>query len=360
LSPLHDIIADEIRRLGPISIARFMELCLYHPDHGYYETDGRAIGRSGDFFTSVSVGSLFGELLGWRFAQWLRENPSEPCQIVEAGAHDGQLALDLLGFLEKSRPDVFERLEFLIIEPSESRRSRQRERLASYAKTLRWTTGWNETGAPEINGVIYSNELLDAFPIDQFGWDKAGQTWFRFGVDLSNNGFTRTRMHTTEFQPEAPPELLAALPDGFTVERANAATNWWRQAANALNSGRLLAIDYGFAEPEPFSPARPHGTLRAYRDHQLSDKIFNHVGEQDLTSHVSFPAFIEAGQSCGLIASSRPVVSQSKFLIETLSLIQKEPASFPNWTPKRLRQFQTLTHPDHLGEKFKVLIQRRE
>lgn len=357
---LHDIIAAEIRRLGPVSIARFMELCLYHPIHGYYEAGGRAIGRAGDYFTSVSVGSLFGELLGWRLAKWLRENPAPTWHLVEAGAHDGQLALDLLTSLEQRQPDVFGKLTYLIVEPSETRRRRQRERLWGFENKLRWAANWREIGPRKINGVIFSNELLDAFPIEQYGWDKGGQTWFRHGVEVSHGAFERTQLPTSDPLPDAPPELLAALPDGFTIERPLAAADWWRHAAASLGRGRLVAIDYGFAEPEPFSPARPEGTLRAYRDHRLSESILDHVGEQDLTAHVNFSEIIEAGEKSGVITESPPLVSQSRFLIETLAAIEAEPGSFPDWTPKRLRQFQTLTHPEHLGEKFNVLIQRRD
>lgn len=359
MNPLHDIIADEIRRLGPISVARFMELCLYHEDHGYYETQTRAIGRSGDYYTSVSVGSLFGELLAWRFAQWLSEDPEPPRQIVEAGAHDGQLAEDVLCFLEERRPDLFESLQYVILEPSETRQGRQRKRLARFEGKLRWAAGWSEIGARAVNGVIFSNELLDAFPIEQLGWDRAKKTWFRWGVGLNDDAFERIRMIATGPPPEAPVELLEALPDGFTLEQGPAAREWWRQAANSLRRGRLIAIDYGSTDSQPFSPSRPQGTLRAYREHQLSDTLFDHIGEQDLTAHVDFPGIISTGEQCGLSAEARPVLSQSKFLTEVLADAETDPGSFPHWTPKRLRQFQTLTHPGHLGEKFKVLIQRR-
>jgi len=68
MSGLVSQIQEEIRREGPISFARFMELALYAPGLGYYERQ-REIGRRGDFFTSVSAGPLFGELLGFQFAQ---------------------------------------------------------------------------------------------------------------------------------------------------------------------------------------------------------------------------------------------------------------------------------------------------
>ena len=117
------VIREEIARHGPVSFARFMELALYAPGCGYYERP-REIGRRGDFFTSVSVGPVFGGLLAFQFAQWLEKiAPPARRQLVEAGAHDGQLALDVLRWLRERRPDIFAALEYWVIEPSPVRRA---------------------------------------------------------------------------------------------------------------------------------------------------------------------------------------------------------------------------------------------
>ena len=71
------------------------------------------MGRSGDFYTSVSVGSLYGELLAFQFADWLVEIDG-PVQLVEAGAHDGRLAKDVLTYLRDWRPELFERCELIL------------------------------------------------------------------------------------------------------------------------------------------------------------------------------------------------------------------------------------------------------
>src|SRR5580698_2518754 len=100
------VICEEILKTGVISFARFMELALYCPETGYYETKKDIVGRRGDFITSVSTGSLFGKLLAFQFAEWLGELPvaagtsgsHPPLPIVEAGAHDGKLAADILGW----------------------------------------------------------------------------------------------------------------------------------------------------------------------------------------------------------------------------------------------------------------------
>ena len=59
-NPLTEKIRAEIEASGPMPFARYMELALYHPDWGYYETEAGRVGRGGDFITSVSVGAAFG------------------------------------------------------------------------------------------------------------------------------------------------------------------------------------------------------------------------------------------------------------------------------------------------------------
>jgi SAM-dependent MidA family methyltransferase len=119
LNQAAEVIAGEIADKGAIPFARFMELALYCPIYGYYEREKDIIGRRGDYYTSVSVGSLFGELLAFQFAEWLAESQALSAagagagvmQIVEAGAHGGRLARDLLAWIQEHRPALFQRLE---------------------------------------------------------------------------------------------------------------------------------------------------------------------------------------------------------------------------------------------------------
>src|SRR5208282_3959421 len=110
MNPLSDIIRREIAQRGVLPFARFMELALYCPKHGYYEKKKDNPGRHGDYFTSVGVGEVFGHLLAFQFANWLQaeiQRPTSNVQIVEAGAHDGRLAGDILGWLQIHRPKLF-------------------------------------------------------------------------------------------------------------------------------------------------------------------------------------------------------------------------------------------------------------
>jgi SAM-dependent MidA family methyltransferase len=172
-------IREEIFQERVISFARFMELALYCPETGYYETEKTNVGRAGDFITSVSVGELFGHLLAFQFAEWLEELKikNEPLKIVEAGAHDGKLAADILGWLKRFRPELLSEIEYWIWEPSPSRRAWQQERLKEFSN-VRWPEHQLSTNPDQLTGIIFSNELLDAMPVHRFGWDAKPKTWF--------------------------------------------------------------------------------------------------------------------------------------------------------------------------------------
>jgi SAM-dependent MidA family methyltransferase len=149
---------------------------------------------------------------------------------------------------------------------------------------------------------------------------------------------------------------LAVLSDGYTIETCPAAEDWWRGAANVLEHGKLMTIDYGLTADELFLPSRPRGTLRAYFRHHAGDDLLANVGEQDLTAHVNFSAIQAAGESVGL--RTEIFSTQSQFLTRILGKASKD-NSFGNWNTNQTRQFQTLTHPEHLGRAFRVLVQSR-
>ena len=364
------VIREEIRKSGVISFARFMELALYCPETGYYETKKDSVGHRGDFITSVSVGSLFGELLAFQFAEWLEELRIADCklQIVEAGAHDGKLAADILGWLQAHRPSLFSEIKFCIIEPSARRQAWQKATLENFIPHIRWFSGFNDSTIRRSNGIIFSNELLDAFPVHRCGWDAKQKQWSEWGVTLDGDKFVWTKIthppsfrsgatsHASRITHHAPPELLEVLPDGYTVEISPSAETWWRETAGILQRGKLLTIDYGFTADELFSPARRNGTLRAYHRHRVTDDLLAHPGEQDLTAHVNFSAIQKAGEAAGL--KTEIFCTQPQFLTRILQKAVAE-GSFGEWNARRTRQFQTLTHPEHLGRAFRVLVQSR-
>ena len=342
-----------------------MELALYEPEHGYYERRRRPPGRAGDYYTSVSVGSLFGELLAFAFAGWSAGLRAEPLQLVEAGAHAGQLAADILEWLRGQRPELFGRTEYWIVEPSPNRRAWQAETLAGWGGVVRWASGWEAFAPGKVKGIIFANELLDALPVHRLGWDAGLGRWFEWGVTMDGDRFTWVRLpwdssaggaaaYAAHFPSAA---ALALLPDGFTTEICPAAVCWWQAAARALAAGKLMTLDYGQEAQDFFSPERAPGTLRAYREHHLAGDILADPGEQDLTAHVDFTLIRAAGEAAGLRTEGR--LTQEQWLTEIARQTWAAPADFPPWTPARLRQLRTLTHPEHLGRAFQVLIQAR-
>ena len=369
-------IREEIRKNGDISFARFMELALYCPETGYYETKKDTVGQRGDFITSVSTGSLFGELLAFQFAAWLGELKieKEKLKIIEAGAHDGRLAADILNWLKTHRPKLFSGIEYVILEPSSRRQEWQQETLKNFGPHVRWISQFKHPNIQTSHGIIFSNELLDAFPVHRHGWDARTKEWFEWGVTLDGNKLVWARDFAWERRhlagenlcrapmpagkmpalPEISRDLLAVLPDNYTIETSPAAENWWREAAGILQCGKLLTIDYGFTADEMFSPARPRGTLRAYHRHHVTDDLLASPGEQDLTAHVNFSTLQKAGEAAGL--KTENFCPQPQFLTRILEKAVTEKL-FLEWNASRTRQFQTLTHPEHLGRAFRVLVQ---
>jgi len=364
LNKVAEKILEELRNQGPIPFARFMKLALYCPVYGYYEKEGDTIGRRGDYHTSVSVGPLFGELLGAQFSEWLSALPMPVC-LVEAGAHQGLLALDLLRWIRANRPELFAGLTYWVVEPSLKRREWQTRTLQEFAGRILWARESAEVLASNqqgIRGIVFCNELLDAMPTRRFGWDAATGEWFEWGVTFENGQFVWTRLaleaNSTPvgaIPHELPLEILKVLPDAFTFEISPAAVQWWTEAARVLAQGKLVAFDYGLAAEERPDPARPQGTLRAYRHHRLAPNPLADPGEQDLTAHVDFESIQRAGELAGL--RTEQFMTQERFLMAITSKLMCEDPS--RWSGERVRQLQTLTHPEHFGHSFRVLVQGR-
>jgi len=354
---LTEKIRTEIEADGPMPFARFMELALYHPEWGYYETKTGRVGRCGDFITSVSVGTAFGHLLAYRFGEWLGDIDG-PVQLVEAGAHDGPLAHDILTWLAANNEPLLELLTYIIVEPSAKRRGWQVKRLAKFGEKVEWVESIAEL--PEIRGVIFSNELLDAFPVHRIGWSQANYDWFEWSVTWESDSFSWAKEKVKKaawrsLLPAWPSALLEVLPDGYSTELSPAATEWWSGAAKCLAKGKLLAFDYGYGPEDWPAVNQPDGTVRGYRDQKRSDDVLVDPGKQDITAHANFGLAKLAGKADGL--ATEQFISQERFLNGAFAdLLRASPAL---GQAIDVRQLQTLTHPAHMGQSFRVLVQSR-
>jgi len=354
------MIRDEIRAGGPMRFDRYMDRALYHPAHGYY-AGGRRIGRQGDFFTSVSVGPLFGRLLSRQARQmWQLLGHPNPFWIVEQGAHDAQLAIDLLEGARAQAPDFFRAIRYGIVEPSPSAREVQKCRLAeaNLAESVVWMERLEEGAGEKPTGLFLANELVDSFPVRLIRRDK--NSWNERYVGLADDGaFSWTDLPVGDAELRRVIEELP-LPslEGYTTEINLAARDWMAGVAKFLGRGYTLTIDYGFPAAVYYAPFRTGGTLTTYRHHRRGDDVLSAPGERDITAHVDFTALARAGEKEGLAALG--LVDQQRFLMGVAHDELSGAGTYAEGIPEQLRAWNMLTHPDHLGARFQVLAQAKD
>ncbi len=360
MNALEEIISREIAECKILPFNRFMEIALYQPDYGYYEKTHNPIGRQGDFITSVSVGEVYGKLIAELFCRWSGDMEL-PFVIIEGGAHDGQFALDVLQSIIENCEDCRDRFQYWLIEPSSLRKKKQQGKLENLPIPTRWFSRLEEIPDRSLNGVVFCNELLDAFPVRRLGWDKVNENWFEWGVGSVGDEFTWQRLeqepvklpdHVKSF---VSPELLEVLPDGFIYEWSPQAEAWWQKACRILKSGKMVCVDYGLETMDFFSPHRLQGTLRAYRNQKQEPHLLKDPGTKDLTFHIDFGRLREIGEAESF--SPEFYGLQADFLIKEVLAKSGDLLSVEKWSVSQRRQLQTLTHPEMFGSSFRVLVQ---
>ena len=344
-------ILGEIATQGPLTFARFMDLALYDPVVGYYASGRAKIGKRGDFFTNFSVGAIFGEILAGQLREmWLRLGRPSQFALVEQGANDGQLALDILS---ASDEEMLAAIEYWIVEPFPLFRGLQEETLKTFAPKVRWAEDLD--GLPIFDGVHLSNELVDALPFHLIR--STGQDWEELSVAANEDLLV--------FEAARPCDLLAdqirALPrrvKGTIAELRPAAGKWIHALANRLRTGFVLVIDYGFSRDLLLSAHRTEGTFACYRAHRRDARPLEEPGEKDITAHVDFTALAENARDAGLKIEG--YADQHHYLVgasqEVLKHLNGPPDSA---SQKRLRSLQTLLHPESMGSQFHYLVLSR-
>ena len=306
-----------------MSFARFMHQVLYHPEHGYYSSGRCAIGRNGDYFTNVSVGPLFGQLLCAQFAEiWERLGKPNNFVILEQGAHDGQFAHDVLEYAQKRAPEFFAALRYRIVEPFPVLRERQSRILEPFREKIEHCDALQS-----FVGVHFSNELLDAMSVRLIS---DGVEKF---VDLEGDKF-----------------VLIECP----VSREAAAFNqpvldWIDDVAGNLQRGYVIAIDYGRLGDEF------QANLQVRAQHQHLDSPFEQIGHADITMQVDWLSIIERARANGMRVAG--FTDQYHFLTGIISELGRVDSSQSLLadSPKTTRELQTLLHPEMLGRVFQVL-----
>ncbi len=317
--PVTPVEREVRRRLAagaPLTFRDFMELALYLPGAGYYARPAATTGRAGDFSTSPDISPDFGRRLAVQAAEVWERLGGGPWQLVELGPGRGLLAGDLLDGLERHAPAARAALtELVLVEPSETLRAAQSERLraAHPGLSLRWAASPAELAPGSITGVVVGNEVLDALPTHWLARREHGlvERCVAVGADgalaLADGPLSDPRLAGRV----ARYGLLARV--GDDAEICLALEELISATARALARGAVLFIDYGHPAARLADEDHADGTLLAYHGHQVVFDLLARPGEQDITAHVNWDHCVDAAIEAGLTPCGR--TRQERFLL---------------------------------------------
>lgn len=349
---LVELLRSEIEQDRRITFARFMDLALAHPDHGYYLSEEARAGFEGDFLTGPETHRIFGNALARQIAEcWDRLDQPAEFIVREEGAGSATLAYDILVGLRDERPDVLAALRFDVSDVNAERVAAGLERLrqAGFAAAI------GTPSDPPMTGVLLANELLDAFPVHRLIYRNG--SLHELYVTWSDGWFADIEGELSDDRLRQPLSGLH-LAEGQRIEVSPAAWAWASEIGSKLECGFAILIDYGYPAPLLYDPAqRQEGTLRTYSRHLVGDDPYRRVGLQDLTAHVDFTAVAAAVErgGCDILG----LTSQAYFFAglgieELLMRLQTSGTDLPDYLNAR----QTIMHlldPRALG-RFHVLV----
>ncbi len=317
-----------------MTFARFMELCLYDPEEGYYRRGSKVFGPRGDYYTSPYTHPLFAQILGDALAGYLsRLDADGPLDLIELGAGEGILGKSVLRRLESRHPRIFARVRFRGLEIGDS-------------------------CLPErIHGVVFSNELFDALPVHRV----------RVSQSKLKEIFVRLDEPITEVEGEiSDPRILEYMRLGFPRWREGGVYEANLRMLEILEDldrrfrrGFVLTLDYGFEAPEYEAMDRRDGTLLCYHRHRIHSDPYVNLGRQDLTTHVNFRVFRETARRLGW--TNRPLRNQRHFLMKwglESRLLEEERMGILQ--PERLEDrlgIKSLLAPGGISDTLKVQVQ---
>ncbi|MGA6980807.1 MAG: SAM-dependent methyltransferase [Candidatus Sulfotelmatobacter sp.] len=354
MTALRQVIEQEIRDGGPIPFSRYMELCLYHPELGYYSRNAEQFGKAGDFYTASDVHKVFGRLLVRQFDEmWRALGSPKQIRIVELGPGRGLFAQDVLGWAKRKFPDFFQSLRYVLVESSQSLRKKIEGSLAAYLESgkarFEELDGLDETS--NCSAILFANEFFDALPVEVLSARGSLRIGARDGQFLEI--WTRPSSEEMEFI-----DRYSVLPEaGERIELPLAARRTMDNIASRIRHGFIVAIDYGYTRDEQLA-GRHRGTLKALRRHSISGNPYEAPGEQDITADVNFSALAAAAEKHGM--KTQRLVTQSQFLMGIGEVNQFadafEECRLPQERAKVALQLKHLATPAGMGESFQVFI----
>lgn len=360
---LRQIILDRIRDRGKIPFAEFMAACLYEPGLGYYTSPGKKVGAEGDFYTSSNVHRVFGRLIA-REIRCMWQSMGEPgrFEIVEVGAGNGRLAADVLDALAELDRRFYAAVTLRLIEAEPTLQELQREMLAAHLAKVAWSEPADlAAGGLNFSGCLYSNELIDSFPVHLVEMTGSGLREVYVTAVGDDLGEGLAEPSTPELE-EYLQRLGIALFEGQRAEINLAARSWLKTVARAVTQGFVMTIDYGYHAAELYAPLRKNGTLLCYYRHTIEENPYTRLGLQDMTSHIDFTTLILDGEELGL--KKAWFGEQYRFLIgagmlEELMALEARAASEEERLKHRLALKKLILPDGGMGDTFKVLIQSK-
>lgn len=358
---LLDALIDRIRLEGPITFRDWMSLALYFEHGGYYRRkDLTRWGPAGDYRTAPERSPLFAATFARYFASLYEELGSpKSWTIVEAGAGAGHFAQGVLDSFKNNHAEIFAATRYVIDDVSEDGREQARQRLPEFADHTEFSEIVNMSEREGV-GIVFANELLDAFPLHRVIVRDGQLLEFHVGLDLADQFVWIEREPST---PDLGLYLERAgvqLVEGQIAEINLHVEEWMKDAASLFKRGFLVLVDYGAEAEELFNAShRKEGTLRAFRRHKFADDMLARPGEQDLTATIDWSNVKRIGERLGmrLVSFER----QDEFLLRSGLLVELERmASTSNTEADAIvlrSSARELILPGGMSESFQVLIQ---
>jgi SAM-dependent MidA family methyltransferase len=354
VSALREKIGREIRERGPLPFSRYMEMCLYDPELGYYSRNAAQFGRAGDFYTSSDVHAVFGRLLARQFDEmWRVLGSPERITLKELGPGRGLFAQDVLDWAEKKFPDFFQAVRYMLEERSPALRQRIEGTLNRHLESGRALLSSADVSAAEIGpAIVFANEFFDALPVEILSPKGS------LRIDTRDGRFIET-------WAQASPEELEFLdrysihPEPQEQERVEVSLQGkaHMSAVASLARGFVVVIDYGYTRDEQLA-GRHRGTVKAVRQHSVSDNPYEAPGVQDITADVNFTGLAAAAEMHGMQAQK--LFTQSQFLLGIGEVNEFadafEDCRLPQERAKVALQLKHLVTPAGMGESFHVLV----
>jgi SAM-dependent MidA family methyltransferase len=356
-------LRERIARAGALTYRDWMAAALYDESGGYYRRARPAPwGRAGDYRTSPERSPLFAATFARYFAALYEELGSpRSWTIFEAGAGACDFARDVLTALERDHSKVFSATRYVIDEIGEAARASAAPKLKPFAGRVEFHRLGDEGATPCV-GIVFSNELVDAFPVHRVLMKEGRLRELCVGLDAAGEFAWVEREPSTPRLAAHFARLGINLSEGQRAEVNLAADEWVAQSAALLARGFVVTVDYGTTSEDLYDArSRPDGTLRAFRAHQLSDDLLACPGEQDLTSTVNWTQLINGGRDAGL--ETVLLERQDKFLLRAGIVQELEGRTARAATgAERARlsvEAREMILPGGMGESFQVLVQKK-